>query len=306
MAWLLLGIIVWAALMYLVGPLLQKAKRPETDSVEILAYKGEIDRLTREIEAGASPELESKKIDLQRQLLRQTEQRTQDDDSPSYLVINSLFAFFVFGAIGLYAVLGRPELTAKGALQAAPNASEIQAAPPAPSNAQNQSLDSLLAQLKTKLDGDRKNDPAGWILYARTLMNVGRFDEAFAAYETALPLTENDPQIVDEFKRARGFAADTGKNSAPARGPTAQDVEDAASLTPEDRKEMIENMVSGLAARLRESPDDPEGWIRLLRARKVLGQTTQAATDIAVINETYIDSPVIREKILSDTDWAER
>ena len=35
-------------------------------------------------------------------------------------------------------------------------------------------------------------------------------------------------------------------------------------------------MVEGLAARLKVHPDDPAGWVRLVRAYTVLGETPQA------------------------------
>lgn len=62
---------------------------------------------------------------------------------------------------------------------------------------------------------------------------------------------------------------------APA-GPTAEDVQAAAEMAPEDRVAMIESMVSSLDARLRENPDDVEGWRRLGRSYRVLGQPEKA------------------------------
>ena len=56
-------------------------------------------------------------------------------------------------------------------------------------------------------------------------------------------------------------------------GPTADDVAAAAEMSPEERMEMIRGMVEGLAARLEENPDDPEGWRRLARSYAVLGET---------------------------------
>ena len=55
-------------------------------------------------------------------------------------------------------------------------------------------------------------------------------------------------------------------------GPNREDVIAAQQLSPEDRREMINSMVEGLAAKLESSPDDLNGWKRLARARKVLGQ----------------------------------
>jgi len=65
--------------------------------------------------------------------------------------------------------------------------------------------------------------------------------------------------------------------SPPAPGPDQATMEAAANLPPAERAQMIRAMVNRLADRLEASPDDPEGWLRLARARTVLGETEQAA-----------------------------
>jgi cytochrome c-type biogenesis protein CcmH len=50
-----------------------------------------------------------------------------------------------------------------------------------------------------------------------------------------------------------------------------------ASLPPDEQAKAIRGMVDGLAARLEQSPGDLEGWVRLARARGVLGDAGAAA-----------------------------
>lgn len=59
--------------------------------------------------------------------------------------------------------------------------------------------------------------------------------------------------------------------------PPAGAAEDIAALPEEERRAMIESMVSGLAARLEEKPGDAEGWRMLARSQMVLGRPTDAA-----------------------------
>jgi cytochrome c-type biogenesis protein CcmH len=59
---------------------------------------------------------------------------------------------------------------------------------------------------------------------------------------------------------------------APPRGPTAQDVAAASRLNADERAGMIRGMVEGLAARLESEPGDIDGWLRLGRAWRVLGE----------------------------------
>ncbi|MGK9235131.1 c-type cytochrome biogenesis protein CcmI [Inquilinus limosus] len=64
------------------------------------------------------------------------------------------------------------------------------------------------------------------------------------------------------------------------QAPTAQPSGPAAaiaSLPPDEQAKAIRGMVDGLAARLEQSPDDLEGWVRLARARRVLGEVDAAA-----------------------------
>ena len=63
---------------------------------------------------------------------------------------------------------------------------------------------------------------------------------------------------------------------------------------------MIENMVSSLAARLKANPDNPEGWTRLLRSRKVLGQEAAAQADMKRLREVLPDQA---EEIISQSGW---
>lgn len=60
------------------------------------------------------------------------------------------------------------------------------------------------------------------------------------------------------------------------RGPSQEDVEAAAELTPEERMEFIRSMVAGLAERLADDPSDLQGWMQLARAYSVLGETENA------------------------------
>ncbi len=63
---------------------------------------------------------------------------------------------------------------------------------------------------------------------------------------------------------------------ASVAGPTREDMEAAAQMSAGDRMEMIRGMVARLAARLEANPDDRDGWKRLGRAYRVLGETARS------------------------------
>ena len=98
--------------------------------------------------------------------------------------------------------------------------------------------------------------------------------------------------------RWRALAADAGPDSPwlpalrrridalagaapPQAGPDAAAVAAAALLSAEDRAAMIRSMVEGLARRLEEDPDDAEGWARLARSYRVLGEADKARGALA-------------------------
>ncbi len=60
-------------------------------------------------------------------------------------------------------------------------------------------------------------------------------------------------------------------------GPTAEDVAAAQGMPAGDQTAMIDSMVTRLAARLKDEPDDVEGWLRLIRSYVVLGRMDSAS-----------------------------
>jgi cytochrome c-type biogenesis protein CcmH len=59
-------------------------------------------------------------------------------------------------------------------------------------------------------------------------------------------------------------------------GPTPEQLAAASSIPPGQQSEMVKGMVDRLANRLKREPKDADGWMRLMRARMVLGDTEAA------------------------------
>jgi cytochrome c-type biogenesis protein CcmH len=60
---------------------------------------------------------------------------------------------------------------------------------------------------------------------------------------------------------------------------------------------MIRGMVAGLAARLDANPDDPDGWVRLVRAYAVLGETARRDAAYASARARYAAKPAVLEQL---------
>jgi cytochrome c-type biogenesis protein CcmH len=54
---------------------------------------------------------------------------------------------------------------------------------------------------------------------------------------------------------------------------------------------MVRGMVDGLASRLESSPDDPEGWIMLMRSHIVLNEQDKARAALERATKALADSP---------------
>lgn len=94
-----------------------------------------------------------------------------------------------------------------------------------------------------------------------------------AAAAGSLEISDFKPR----FKAAPKPAGTQLAAPEPGPGPTQADVRDAQKLSGNDRQAFIRSMVARLAERLASEPDDIDGWRRLARAYKVLGETEKAA-----------------------------
>jgi cytochrome c-type biogenesis protein CcmH len=118
--------------------------------------------------------------------------------------------------------------------------------------------------LRDAQNGDSLKAAQGW---ARILQTA----PADAPYTAAI--REILDAVIEDANLDRA-ALDIPAEPAPTalRGPSAEDVAAAAAMPGDQQMQMIRGMVAQLEARLEEEPGDIEGWLRLARSRKVLGE----------------------------------
>jgi cytochrome c-type biogenesis protein CcmH len=112
----------------------------------------------------------------------------------------------------------------------------------------------------------------------------GAMDDWIALLKSAPPDAPWAPEVrsfVEKVAAERKIDLSGRLPPAPAAqaaaGPTQDQVAAAQAMSPAERQQMIQQMVGGLAERLKQNPRDRDGWERLMRARMVLGQTELAA-----------------------------
>lgn len=309
MIWLVMGILVLASLLFVTQPLYKKKAPHSVPNSEVSDYLEQIAIIDTQINAGKGveelKELEAAKTKLQRGLLATQAGDVKSDSAPPPLLLASLFVIFSFASLGIYSAIGRPELTKTGALLkpvlSAPQAMSQNADP---QHENKMSLEQLVERLAERLQTDSENLD-GWALYARSLMNLGRYDQALQAYANVIKLSNNNPDALKEFEQAKSFIAQRSSQPKMADpGPNQDDIKAASSMSATDRNAMIQGMVDGLSLKLEDNPNDPNGWARLLRARKVLGQKEQASAEIERMRKIFNNDPETISKILKDSGWA--
>jgi cytochrome c-type biogenesis protein CcmH len=130
----------------------------------------------------------------------------------------------------------------------------------------------FLLALDQAQQGDLRGAVQGWV----DLLALSPADAAWlpAVREHLLQAARQagiDPATIQPSAEARALA-----ESAAAPAPsTAETV--VEEMSAQERAQMIRSMVVRLAARLRDNPDDLEGWRRLARAYRVLGDTGKAS-----------------------------
>lgn len=118
--------------------------------------------------------------------------------------------------------------------------------------------------------GDLKGAMQEWVnLKAVSPSDVPWLTDLNGRIASAAKTLGIDPASVTPTVEAPAPAAQTP-------GPTAEEMEAAAQMTPEERQAMIRSMVERLAERLEENPEDREGWLRLAKAYEVLGDAVKA------------------------------
>lgn len=133
-------------------------------------------------------------------------------------------------------------------------------------------------------------DPRPRFYVALGLEQSGKTAEARAAFEEIARTSPADapwmPLVNQHIAKAGGTpetapAAADGAGRAPG-GPSEADVAAANDLSAGDRQQMIRGMVDSLAARLKQEPDNIEGWLRIIRSYSVLGDRASAEDALRV------------------------
>ncbi|WP_161796851.1 c-type cytochrome biogenesis protein CcmI [Devosia soli] len=218
----------------------------------------------RQILAGIDADLAAGKIapeealgakgELAREMLRAKADPIKASGEISQAILLSGVAAIVVVSLGIYAVLGSPDMPSQ------PLAARTDVA------AQNMDIDAAIARIESELEA-RPDDLRGWTVLAPALTEVGRYAEAANAYGRIIALSAPTAQLLTDRAEALLLAAG-GQGSDEA----VQLLRQAVELDPEHAQSRLY-----LAAELTRMADYAEA-----------AQYWQAAIDLAQRNEPWL------------------
>ncbi len=188
------------AVLGLLWPLARAGRAPARSASAADFYRAQVAEIERDFARGfvTPAEAESAKAEAARRLLAAAEAKPTSRRSPSrwtiWLAALALLVFVPGFSVGLYMVLGKPELPD------APLTARL-AAPPAETD-----LAAAVAKIEAHLK-EHPDDARGWEILAPVYLRLGRAHEAALAYAAVLRLRAPTPELRTRYGEALVYAA---------------------------------------------------------------------------------------------------
>ncbi len=205
--WIIAGLLVLAALIALLKPLLWATPESADEAESVLAvFRRQLTNLDTEIAQGrlAADEAAAVRTEITRRMLAAADQETQNS-RPAVLgsaatswrigVAIGIAALLPAAALAIYSVVGASAAIERGGSAAAANATDDRA-----------KLAVAAEQLKARLQQE-PGHVEGWVLLARTFASLERYPEAREAYAQAIALAPKEPRLHAELGELLVLAA---------------------------------------------------------------------------------------------------
>ena len=123
----------------------------------------------------------------------------------------------------------------------------------------------------------------------------GKREEAAKIWRELIAEAPSDAHWLNDVRTA--LARIEASPAALASGPNAGQIAAATTQSPDQQTTMIRGMVEGLAARLKQDGSDLDGWVRLVRSYKVLGELDKAQAAISDAQNALANDPDKRKRL---------
>ncbi|MBL4722044.1 MAG: c-type cytochrome biogenesis protein CcmI, partial [Alphaproteobacteria bacterium] len=209
MVWAVLIAMTAVAFAIILLPLLRsRDAAPDSAAFDVEVYKDQLTQTISEYDRGllSADQATAAKTEISRRLLEADARRGDEIIAAStggrWAVAAPIIVLAPALALGFYAWRGSPDLPGQPYVE--------RGVERAAANAQRDNTLSLDAAAK-KLADQLKKNPAnydGWLLLARTYMNIQRYGDAADAFGHALGLKSGDADLRSAYGEALTFAAD--------------------------------------------------------------------------------------------------
>jgi cytochrome c-type biogenesis protein CcmH len=257
----LLAMTTLAVALLLVPLILRRRAAASRDAYNLAVYRDQLAEIERDVGRGVldPADADAAKGEIARRILALAPARTADAASRAPLAVATIAVMLLpIAAWTLYWDLGSPGVPDE------PHAARIAAA--------HLDAAAALKQLDAHLAA-HPDDLKGWLLLARTDLDVGRYDKAVEAYRHAADLSGQKPEIVGDWAEAQVLAAGGTVTPAaqqafktaladPDSAPRSRYYLALADLQAGDPKKALQEWVDLEA----ESPTDA-AWLPMLRER---------------------------------------
>lgn len=220
--WVLVGAMTLIALLLLLPPLLRKRTREgsQRDAINLAIARERLKELKAERDAGrvSAERFQETRAELEIELAADLSQREQTSSKSGERWMALAVAILVPAiAIGLYIRLGDLSMLDH-------SEPEEQASEP------SLGIEQMIAALEQRLEQEPDN-ARGWILLGNTQMTLENFNKAAKAYQQAVGLTKDDPDLLVAYADALARAHETDFSGKPR-----QLLKRALTLDPENQK----------------------------------------------------------------------
>ena len=275
MIWIAFFALLVLAGGYVMMPFLSQASEPPVAALdETRRQRATVDLDEAEGRLGSQAAFEARDA-LDRRILALLDGPDQSSSGGRLksLAIGVVPAVLLLGGVGIYLQIGQPGY--QPMTLAEYQAEQVAELP--------DTLEELVVVLRARLEADANPPADGYVLLARSYLRLGAVEAGLAAYETAIEISGGAAELVAERDRVIQILQD--RSAAPQIDSDAQARIEA--MSPDEQAAMIGNMVEGLAVRLEQDPNDLQGWMRLIRARTVMGDVAQARADLTTAQEAF-------------------
>ncbi len=162
--------------------------------------------------------------------------------------------------------------------------------------------DRVKVALTTAMKMDPKFTKAGFY-WAAALQQDGQYDASLKVWRGLMESNPKDLQL-QMFAQRQIVAIKNQKGKMPALNKDQREA--AANMTAQERQEMISSMVDRLADKLKENGKDLDGWLRLIRARLVLGDKAGALKSLNAAKPNFENDQEALAKLASMKDQLDK